>query len=63
MNDVQVSMNAPVSRDGRVVGPYEIRVDGVLVGVSFSKRAADSLYQMCTSDDEYAVFLRDSRKA
>lgn len=63
-NEPLISIGAPMSLNGMsAIGPYEVRIDGVLVGLSYAKRSAERLYKMCVEDPEYAVFLRDSRES
>lgn len=54
-----IAMHTPTHADGSIAGPYEITVDGVLVAITYSRKSASRLYDLCLADEQYAAYLRD----
>lgn len=57
---MKVELITPRSPWGEPIGPHEVHVDGVLVGLSNDASAAVWLFDECHDDRELAQMLRDN---
>lgn len=54
-----VALHTPATPTGEQIGPHEITVDGVLVGLTNDHGAAAWLHDECRRDTDLAATLRD----